>query len=130
AGYAQDSLRRLVKDDFPLVFLDREVPDLGVPTVLLQSEEAAREGVRHLIGLGHRRIGMITGRSNISSTTDRFAGYRHALEGAGIPFDERLVASGASRSEDAHVATGTLLDRSPRPTALFVANNLMTIGAI
>ncbi len=130
AGDAHDYLVRLVKAEFPLIFLDREVPDLQVPAVLLQNEEAAREAVRHLIDLGHRRIGMITGRPRISTTTDRLAGYRHALDDAGIPFEEQLVASGGSRSEGARVVTGAMLDRVPRPTAFFVGNNLMTIGAV
>jgi LacI family transcriptional regulator len=130
AGEPHPYLDRLVRDAFPLVFLDREVPQLPVPAVLLDSIVAAEEAVRHLIGLGHRRIGMIAGRSRISSTSDRIAGYRHALAAAGIPYDQDLVVSGGSRAEGGAAAAEALLELRPRPTALFTANNLMTIGAI
>jgi len=130
AGEAHEYLRRLVMADFPLVFLDRVVPDLPIPAVLLENREAAREAVDHLIGLGHRRIGMVSGRPQITSTTDRLAGYRLALADAGIPIDESLVVSGGSRTDEARLATAALLDLADRPSALFVANNLMTIGAV
>jgi LacI family transcriptional regulator len=106
------------------------VPDLPIPAVLLDNREAAREAVTHLVGLGHRRIGMVAGKSHITSTIDRLAGYRSALDDAEIAFDESLVASGASRTDEARTATRTLMDLADPPTALFVANNLMTIGAV
>lgn len=130
AGEPHPYLDRLVKDGFPLVFLDRDVAELPVPAVLLDSVVAAEAAVRHLLDLGHRRIGMIAGRPRISSTNDRIDGYRNALARAGIPFEPDLVVSGGSRTEGGAAAAATLLDLSPRPTALFIANNLMTIGAV
>jgi LacI family transcriptional regulator len=130
AGEPHPYLDRLVRDGFPLVFLDREVADLPVAAVLLDSVVAAESAVRHLIGLGHRRIGMIAGRPRISSTTDRVAGYERALAAAGIPFDPDLVVSGGSRAEGGAAAAEALLEVTPRPTALFIGNNLMTIGAV
>lgn len=130
AGVRHDYLVRLAQAHFPLVFLDREVPDLPMTSVMLENEIAARDGVCHLIRLGHRRIAMVAGRPLITSTIDRIAGYRHALEEAGIPVDDRLIVSGGSRTEPARLASDAVLDVDPRPTAFFVANNLMTIGAV
>ncbi len=130
AGQRHAYLQRLVHAHVPLVFLDREVPDLGVSSVVVDGESAARDAVRHLIGLGHTRIGMITGRPFISSAADRIRGYRQALEWSGLALDDRLVVSGGSRTDEARTATESLLDLVPPPTALFVGNNLMTIGAV
>ena len=130
AGEPHPYLDRLVQDGFPLVFLDRDVAELPVAAVLLDSVVAAESAVRHLIQLGHRRIGMIAGRPRISSTNDRVAGYRNALAAAGLPFDPDLVVSGGSRAEGGAAAAEALLAVSPRPTALFIGNNLMTIGAV
>jgi LacI family transcriptional regulator len=130
AGVRHDYLVRLARAHFPLVFLDREVPDMPMTSVLLENEVAAREGVRHLIRLGHRRIAMVSGRPLVTSTIDRIAGYRHALDEAGIPVDDRLIVSGDSRTEPARLASDAVLDVDPAPTAFFVANNLMTIGAV
>jgi LacI family transcriptional regulator len=129
-GQTHDYLRRLVGTGFPLVLLDRIVPELSAPAVLLDNQAAARDAVEHLITLGHRTIGMVAGKPHISSTVDRLAGYRQALEEAGIAFDEGLVVSGGSQIDAARRATGALLERRNRPSALFVANNLMTIGAV
>ena len=130
AGRPHEYLRNLVKADFPLVFLDRDIEGLGVAAVLLDNEGAARQAVRHLVDLGHRRIGMITGRPSISTTTERLAGYLAALREAGLPVDERLIVSGGSSIEGGRAAANALLDLDPRPTAIFSANNLMTIGAL
>jgi len=130
AGQPHDYLARLVRNEFPLVFLDREVPGMPIPAVLLDSVGAARAAVGHLIRLGHTRIAMVAGREKISSTTDRIAGYRAALDEAGIQFDPALVVTGGSRTEQACTATEAVLNLDPRPTAVFVANNLMTIGAV
>jgi LacI family transcriptional regulator len=130
AGEPHEYLDRLVRNSFPIVFLDREVPGLAIPAVLLDSVHSARVAVRHLIRLGHTRIGMVAGRDRISSTIERVRGYREALAEAGIAFDPDLLVSGGSRTEAARDATDRLLDVQPRPTALFVGNNLMTIGAV
>lgn len=129
-GQRHQYLQRLARANFPLVFVDREVPDLGVSSVVVDSETATRNAVRHLINLGHRRIAMVSGRPRISSAVDRIRGYREALDWAGIPVDERLNVSGGARADEARAAAEALLDLDPPPTAFFVANNMMTIGVM
>jgi LacI family transcriptional regulator len=130
AGEAHEYLRKLVRANFPLVFLDRDVASLPVPTVLLDNEAAAYAAVRHLIQLGHRRIGAIIGRPLISTTTERFKGYARALREAGIEIDQRLVVNGRSRIDGGAEAADVLMALEERPTALFSGNNLMTLGAL
>ena len=130
AGAADEHITRLVKAGYPIVLVDRDLPELGVPAVLLDNEGAAYSAVRHLIERGHRRIGMISGRASISTTTERIAGYTRALREAGLEVDDRLVISGESTSEGGAAAAHALLDMQPPPTAIFSGNNLMSIGAL
>jgi LacI family transcriptional regulator len=130
AGVADEYVSRLVQAGYPVVLVDRDLPDLGAPAVLLDNEGAAYSGVRHLIDRGHRRIGMISGRGSISTTTERVAGYQRALREAGLEPDSGLVISGQSTSEGGVAATHALLDLEPPPTAIFSGNNLMSIGAL
>jgi LacI family transcriptional regulator, galactose operon repressor len=130
AGVADDHLSRLVRAGYPIVLVDRDLPDLGAPAILLDNEGAACEAVKHLIAGGHRRIAMISGRASISTTTERITGYRRALQQADLELDERLLVSGASTSEGGVAAANALLDVVPPPTAIFSGNNLMSIGAL
>src|SRR5262249_51456441 len=84
AGVASEHLSRLVRAGFPIVLVDRDLPELGAPAILLDNDGAAYGAVKHLIAAGHRRIAMISGRASISTTTERVAGYRRALREAHI----------------------------------------------
>jgi LacI family transcriptional regulator len=130
AGAADEHLSRLVRAGFPIVLVDRDLPELGAPAVVLDNEGAAYNAVRHLIAGGHRRIAMLSGRASISTTTERIAGYRRALREAGLEVDERLIVSGASTSEGGAAAATIVLDVDPPPSAIFSGNNLMSIGAL
>jgi DNA-binding LacI/PurR family transcriptional regulator len=116
----------------PTVELDRSSGIGDAHTVMVDNVGGARAGVQHLTALGHRRIGMIVGSMDISTAVERHQGYREALEGAGIAYRSDLVLPGNHREEGGRVAAHTLLSRpaATRPTALFVGNNEMTIGAL
>lgn len=130
AGVADAYVTRLVRAGFPIVLVDRNLPGVRLPAVLLDNEGAAHSAVTHLIARGHRRIGMVSGRGPISTTTERIAGYKRALVDAGLTVQDRLIISGESTSEGGVQATTALLDLRPRPTAIFSGNNLMSIGAL
>jgi len=114
----------------PLVLLDREVEGLGVDSVTADNVGGARAAAEHLIGHGHTRIGFVSDSLEISSSSLRLQGYREALEASGIDFDESLVSIGGPTAEDGYRASLELLERDQRPTALFTANNFMTLGAM
>jgi LacI family transcriptional regulator len=130
AGVADEHLARLVRAGYPIVLVDRDLPELGAPAVLLNNEGAAYSAVWHLITRGHKRIAMLSGRAAISTTTERVAGYRRALNEARIEVDDRLIVSGASTSEGGAIAANAVLDLDEPPSAIFSGNNLMSIGAV
>jgi LacI family transcriptional regulator len=111
----------------PVVFIDRSVP-ARADIVVTDNVRGAREVVRHLTGLGHRRIGVITGLPRISTSEERLAGYQAALQAAGVPVDPALMKVGYSRLEGGYRAAQDLLAMPDRPTAIFATNNLMAIG--
>ncbi|MER3416190.1 MAG: LacI family transcriptional regulator [Meiothermus sp.] len=125
-------LRSLYVRNLPIIELDRTSGTPGVHAVLAENVLGARKAVEHLIQLGHRRVGMIAGEPVITTAQERLEGYRQALEQAGIPFDERLIANGYHKEGGGYAAAMELLRRPPssRPTALFVGNSEMAAGAV
>src|SRR5919197_1303158 len=91
-------LRRMVDQGFPLVLIDRYIPDMAVDTVTMDNLGGGFLATQHLIDLGYRRVGYI-GTDNIgtSSLVERMAGYRWALEQYGLPYDPDLVCTDVRR---------------------------------
>jgi LacI family transcriptional regulator len=112
-----------------LVFVDRPPRLLRADTVLCDNVSGARDAVRHLLAHGHTRIAFLGDLEEISTATDRFAGYREALTEAGIALERELVMFGIRGADAGEAAVRELL-AGPRPTALFTAQNLITIGAV
>ena len=127
AGALED-YQRFVATNVPLVFVDRHVPTAAVDSVVVDNVDGARQLVQYLIQLGHRRIGIIVGLPQISTSRDRLEGYRQALEAARVPVDPALQRMGFSSSKGAYTAGLSLLSLNPPPTAIFAGNNLMVIG--
>jgi LacI family transcriptional regulator len=123
-------LRAVRRNGVPFVLVDRSIGGYDCDVVQGDSIVGARRLVDHLLGLGHRRIALVTERSDISTARDRLLGYRQALEDAGVPFDEELVAvSSAIHTAGATDATRGLLSLADPPTAIFAVNNVTAIGA-
>ena len=123
-------LSDLVSADLPLVLFDRPVRGLKADVVLVDNKEGAKTAVEHLLRLGHRRIGLVSDPPEISSSGERIAGYRAAHEQAGIPVDERLVVLTGSTQADGYRGAKELLGRAKRPSAIFTANNMMSVGTL
>lgn len=100
------------------------------PTVSLDNRAAAHAMTRHLLDLGHRRIGLIKGPLGSPLTRERFAGYQQALEGAGVAVDSELLCRGDYTPQSGHAATQQLLALAERPTAIFCENDEMAMGAL
>lgn len=98
--------------------------------VTLDEPGAAREIVRHLVGLGHRRIGHIMGHPDHGASEWRHAGYRAALEQAGIEYDPDLVVPGEFSYDSGVRGAERLLDLPDPPTAIFAANDDTAAGVI
>jgi LacI family transcriptional regulator, galactose operon repressor len=123
------TLAHLAEQAFPVVLIDR-LASADFDQVGTENEAPTARLVGHLVGHGHRRIGMISGLPGLSTTTERVAGYRRGLDEHGVPFDPALVRSGGSRPDLAQAATLALLAVPDAPTALVVGNNAMTIGTM
>ncbi len=115
----------------PLTLVCNDIPGLSVPFVESANRDAARTLTEYLISVGHRRIAHITGPMRGPESEDRIAGYRDALEAAGIAFDADLVWQGSYRAEtSAEVAVTHFLPMTDQPTAVFAANDESAIGFI
>lgn len=117
--------------DIPIVCVDRKLAGESVDAVVVNNHKGSYIAVSHLIDLGHQRIAIISSSPKFSSFQERQEGYEQALKDHNIVADKKLIREGDPRSsENAKKLTKELLYITPRPTALFVTNNLMTLGAL
>ena len=129
ASADQSYLDGEVRAGTAIVCVDREARGLPVDSVVTTNRTGAAEAVAHLAAGGHRRIAFLGDRSSILTAQQRFAGYREALERAGLAMDPALVVHDLRDPLAADGAATGLLDRADPPTALFTAQNLITLGA-
>lgn len=109
-----------------LVFVDRQLPALtNANTVLVDNIGGAFRAVEHLIALGHRRIGLITGSLHTTTGLGRYEGYVQALRHANVPIHQELTKVSDFKKDSGITATKELLELRDRPTAIFAANNLL-----
>jgi len=129
AGWTRRTWPLLRERRIPFVLVDRIV-DADVDQVGVENEPGACVLVEHLLSLGHRRIGMITGLPGLSTTVEREIGYRRAHQRRRVEVDASLVVCGESSLDGGRHAVNRLLDRVDPPTALFSGNNAMTVGVL
>ncbi len=124
-------LRGLMRRGYRCVVVDpSEKPDEDIPAVSAAHSAGADQAVRHLLGLGHRRIAAITGPRGRMATEERLRGHHAAMAGAGVLPDPRLVAESNFKVEGGFDAAARLLGLAGRPTAIFAFNDPMAIGAM
>jgi DNA-binding LacI/PurR family transcriptional regulator len=114
----------------PIVLLNNQHPSQFAHSVMIANVQASLDATRHLIGLGHRRIAYLGDRYGHQSDTERFSGYRQALEEAGLPFEPELVTHGDGKPEGAEAAVTDLLASPQPPTAVFCYNDMSALGAM
>ena len=128
---SSEELRTLAESGYPLVLIDPlERPDEVVSSVSATNALGARTATEHLLSLGHRRIGVITGVPDWLSSVERLSGYGAALASAGVPPDPMLVVESDWATEGGETAAAVLLDRPEPPTAIFAFNDNMAIGVL
>ncbi len=114
----------------PAVFVDRPPQDIDADTVLVDNEGGAQTAVEHLIAHGHRRIAFLGDAPSIFTATARLAGYRAALEAAGLPYDESLTHLAPPTAEAIRHALARVLAGQDPATALFCGNNRVTVQVL
>lgn len=115
---------------YPLVAVDPHLDSTDFPAVIATNHVGAMSAMEYLLGLGHRRIGFIGGRSDLQSAVRRLQGYKDSLRQANIPLDPDLVEIGDFSQETGYRCAQKLLTLPERPTAIFAANDKSAIGAI
>lgn len=120
----------LFEKKFPIVLINRYIVGKNIPAVLIDNKGGLYTATKALINLGHKRIAFLGGSFNFQLDNDRLAGYKKALQEAGISFDERLLGEGFYVYEKAYEASGELLKAEPRITGLVASDDMMALAAI
>ena len=137
-----DGVLMVVPHDYELIVNDLKAHDLryviidhhngtgSEPSVTATNRRGVHDAMRHLLALGHRRIGFITGRMDIACSHDRLQGYRDGLAEVGIPFESELVREGDFTQPSGFRQAWTLLQLTEPPTAIIASNDVMAFGVM
>ncbi len=130
SGGTSEAQQKLRDGKTPWVTMDHDIAGLQTGSVLIDYQLGGYLATRHLLDLGHRRIGCITGPIQFSSSVERLDGYHQALLEAGHPVDPTLIIPGDFRIGGGEAAMLALLELELPPSAVFAFNDLMAIGAM
>lgn len=119
-----------VKAGIPTVCLDRLPVGVNVDSVSVDNVGGTRSCIQHLVTMGHRKIGIITGPTVLQTARERLQGYTDALKEANLPVRPELIREGDYRAEGGRAAGRELLASGDRPSAVFVSNNMMALGVL
>ena len=129
-GLSEDHLIQLHKSGLPLVIVDRHFDDVELTYVTSDNFKGAYEGTCHLIDHGHSDIAFIQGTPGSSTNVERRRGYEAALEEFNIPIVDNSIVGDKFSERNGYLETKLLLKRKNPPTAIFLANNLIALGAL
>jgi LacI family transcriptional regulator len=130
ASVARDEqvLLSLMADERRIVFTNRRPGHSALSYVVSDNEAGAAELTKHLLSLGHRRIGFITGPRYARNAMERLKGFRHAMKG--VADTELLVAEGDFSVESGREAVLEWLRNQDAPTAMIAVNDSVALGAL
>jgi LacI family transcriptional regulator len=120
----------LLRRNAPVIWLEETRPGHEFDAVVIDNFKGAYDATSHLIKLGHRRIGCITGRAKTQLIIDRVAGYIQALDEHRLAHDEQLRQPGDYSAPSGYRVANKLLDLPVPPTAIFAFNDMMALGAM
>lgn len=125
-----EHVREIQENGLPIVLIDRLITDLPCDGIISDNVNGAYQAVEIIINRGHKRIGMISGPQEVYTAKERLEGYLRALKDYNIPVEESLICDGHYTQKGGAEALEKLLERTEPPTAIFVANNDMVVGAV
>ncbi|MBL0389357.1 LacI family DNA-binding transcriptional regulator [Tumebacillus sp. ITR2] len=126
-----DPLMQVLQENpFPVSMIGR--PEIPLPIAWVNNDnvDACYRATRHLIELGHQRIGFLGGDEKFVVTSDRLQGYNQALDEAGIPADRRLMFASSFMEQGGYHGMTRLLALPDRPTAVVASDDLFAFGAM
>ena len=130
-GEDKDLLRLLQGLPIPTVLLDREIEEVNCDLVETAHMQGGMMATEHLLGLGHRRIACLAGPADLNSSAQRIEGWRKALTDAGLATEMGdLLWHSDFSSQGGFTTMQSILASRPAPSAVFVCNDLMCIGAL
>ena len=125
-----DSFKRILKKNVPLIFFDRKANIEGVSTVTINDFQGAYDATKHLISQGCKRIAHLSNNRLIEIFRDRYLGYKQAIMDSGLEFDETIVIETISKVEEGRKTTKILLEMDNPPDAIFSSSDFTALGAI
>ena len=120
----------LKSKNIPMVFLDTGTPSPGISNISIDYGAGIDQAIRHLISLGHRKIGFISGPMHLASARARYNAFLESLKRLDIRPNSHLIAEGNHHIDGGGMAMERLLQQPQRPTAVLTSNDLTAIGAI
>ena len=126
----RDVVHTLAAEAFPFVVVADRFDEPSINYVYTDSTAASRDAVEHLIGLGHKRIGICTNIVEDSDHHDRLSGYRQAMAEHGLPLQRRMIFHTPAHREGGSALVRQVLAMPNRPTALFLTDPFTVIGAL
>ncbi len=114
----------------PIVCIDRRPEGWNGDFVSVANREGAYKAARHLLDMGHRRIGVISGPSHLMNARERLHGFSQCLQDAGVAISPEYIQEALFDRESGYTSALRLLQLLPRPTATFATNDLMAMGAL
>jgi LacI family transcriptional regulator len=114
----------------PVIFIDRLPHSNAINSVCTDNVAAGQMATEHLVGLGHKRIGMLAGHLGLSPHHDRLEGFRKAMQEAHLPILDEYLIAGNVQVEDGVVAGHRLLELPNPPTAILASNNKLLLGVL
>jgi len=124
----QGIIGRMIDLKIPMVVVGRPFRSDNVTYIDIDNINSSNNAVSHLIRLGHKRIGTITGPANSTAGIDRLEGYRKAITERGLTVDENLIIEGDFTEAGGYYGMQKLLLQ--KPDAIFAASDVMAIGAM
>ncbi len=123
-------VQKLLAENVPVVLIDRALEGVDCDMVLVDNMNASYNAIEHLIVNGHKRIGIICGPDHVFTAKERLQGYIRVHDDYSMKIDESLIRKGDYGSESGYRLLSEMLDLEKPPSAVFVTNYEMTIGAI
>ncbi len=128
-GASSDHIAQIKALDIPIVVVDRAFKGLDTDHVLVDNEGGAHDAVSALIREGHRRIGFLGGNPEVTTARERYAGYRLAMEEAGLTIESRYVRFGNPTLPFGHRTMEEIMQDPESPDTWFIVNLFAHLGA-
>ena len=125
-----EAIQEVIEKGIPIVFIDRLIKSVQCDVVLADNLNASYDAVEQLIIRGHRRIGIICGPDSVYTTKERLKGYIRVHEDYAVDIDENLILHGNYDVESGYRLLLHFIEMENPPSAVFVTNYEMTLGAI